>query len=129
MDVFAGAIRDRAQNFNTNQFGIVVSEYPDIVPPLLTSVKLFFSDGVLQINGTEYIDATPGNKIDLKKLFLSNNSYETGFNLVGSTVTAVDDYRINITLPESTSNGVETVRDARWRSPRPNIYMFEWFYI
>ena len=101
LDVFAGAIRDRAQNFNTNQFGIVVSEYPDTVPPVLTSVKLFFSDGVLQINGTEYIDATPGSKIDLEKLFLSNNSYETGFNLDGSTVTAVDDYRINITLPEN----------------------------
>ena len=43
LDVFAGAIRDRAQNFNTNQFGIVVSEYPDIVPPLLTSVKLFLA--------------------------------------------------------------------------------------
>jgi hypothetical protein len=100
LDVAAGAIRDRAQNFNIDQFGIVVFEYPDVIPPRLISAKLFFDDGVLELNASEWIDTTPASQISLDKLFLANNSYELGFDLVGSTVAMVDGYKVNITLPE-----------------------------
>ena len=101
LDVIGGAIRDRAQNFNLNAFGIPVIENADTVPPELISASLDFNNGVLTLNASEWIDATPTSLLKLDLMFIANNTYEKGIMILNGVIDSVDGYEINITLTEA----------------------------
>jgi hypothetical protein len=97
-------LTDVALNGNAAQTAVVVTEYPDVIVPLIISARMFYETGLLSLQFNETIDATLANGnsgTDLTKLALVNAIAGNEIPLVGATIeTSADGFEINITLTE-----------------------------
>ena len=101
--VKAGALVDVAGNPNLLASDMSVLEHNDTVFPSLVSAEMWMSNGTLIVEMDEYVDVTPYvEKINFHQMYLGNALSDRVTSLVGSTATAVDGYRVTITVPEVT---------------------------
>ena len=64
LDVTVGAVVDVAGNSNNELTGLVISETPDTVSPLVESARINYSTGFIEFFTSETIDVTPVNSGD-----------------------------------------------------------------
>ena len=101
LDADEGALFDIAGNSILDTQGIQVEEVADTTPPTLTNAALNYSTGILVIETSETIDATPADdNIALEKIFVSNVAGQEDISLQGAQVVAVDALALTITLTE-----------------------------
>ena len=83
---------------------IILNETADIIIPKVENATINYSNGNLLIYISETIDTTPSSKVNLSKIFISNESYFVPSlgkrSLKGAKIPAVDLTYLNITLPE-----------------------------
>ena len=91
--------QDIAQNKMPSQ-NIVITEYDDVIIPVVNSAALNYSTGVLTITSSEYIDVIPASNVNLDNIYISDSSSSNDIQLTGATVTEVDGYTITLTLTE-----------------------------
>ena len=97
-----GFVRDVSTNLNVRTENLFIKEIYDNLLPKINSASLNFSDGVLIVNATETIDTTPSTKVNLDKIFLSNETNADGqFSLQRAIVTEADSTFITISLTET----------------------------
>ena len=102
IDMDAGALQDVALNYNLAQSGIVVTETPDTIPPIVISSKLNYSTGVLEFTCSETVDVTPSSLVDLDLLFLSDLTGDHAVQMTGATIeSTADSPTLTLTLTEA----------------------------
>ena len=77
-------VRD-PKNELIEQFGITVSESPDVIPPVVTTtVQVDLNDGKLTILADETIDVNPTSLLDLSKIHIENMTNDAFITLTGA---------------------------------------------
>ena len=91
LDVMSGSFMDIAGNLVTSTFNIIVTEYPDIISPLVETAALDLGTGLLTLNFGETVDGQV-TSIDLARGWM-------GFSLLGEPVML-----LNVTTPLTERN-------------------------
>ena len=102
IDFGGGAYQDVGMNHNQVQSGVTVNEVADTTPPTVISVAINYGTGAVVIQTSEIVDITPITKLDLSKIYISQNAGDETIQLLGvrSSVSA-DATNIQITLTEA----------------------------
>ena len=106
----ANAVTDVAFNGNLDtssndlfpHAGLVLTEYPDIVPPELIEVELDYGNGLILIKATETIDQA---SINTSLLYISNTPGDNFLPLGGANIVPRDGTFITFTLSEAARAG------------------------
>ena len=73
-----------------------IIEIPDTVPPIVTSVSLDYSDGILVITAIETVLSRPSSIVNVSKMFLENATGDRAVWLDGADV--VEGLSVDITI-------------------------------
>jgi hypothetical protein len=90
LDLKFGAMVDLVQNPLTGERTVSVIEEADVGEPQVTSASFNFSTGIFKFQVNETVDLTPVNsgKIDLTKLFITNDTTFGGYETRTITINA-----------------------------------------
>ena len=108
LNVLANASQDLAGNLNDAQFGIQVTEYPDIIPPLIVGATVDYSNSILFITGNEVLDGLRSHLSNATRFVISKtsgNAFSDGrysIRMSGSTLIDGDGITIRFKMPEAT---------------------------
>jgi len=86
LDVLAGAVGDMSGNEVADWLALSTTELPDVTPPAVTNVQMFFGTGRLQILADESLNADPATDLVVAGLFLSDADGAHSVQLSGATV-------------------------------------------
>ena len=101
LTLLAGSIRDIATNLLPidNTF-ISLTEITDFGNPVITSIELNYSTGLVTITCNETIDGVPSNFVNRSRIFLSDNAGARQISLEGSITFQQESPTISILLTE-----------------------------
>ena len=100
LNVMQGAVQDIGQNRNPAFFNLHVKESPDTILPILLGAQIDYNNGVMIVNASETVDATPASFVVTKRLRLANLTHGYGVNLSYAKVTAIDGISFTVRLTE-----------------------------
>ena len=103
LDIFENAIVDIAQNTLETTLGVLTEESADVTPPNVTNVRLFLSDGRIEITADETLDLTTvSEKVDLQQVYFSNAEGDQYLHIFQpQAVVEQDALIVTITLTEA----------------------------
>ena len=101
LSAYVGAVIDIAQNENTEEFVYQVTEFDDVIPPIILSARIDFSTGILTLTANETLDVTPASNVNLSLIhFFNSTTRDVIIDCIGSDVIEKDGETITIRLPE-----------------------------
>jgi hypothetical protein len=102
LDLDAPAFVDLSSNVNVPLIGHPIIETSDLIKPQILSVTFNYSDGIVVLNTSETIDVTPGSKVDLQYVAVTNenDTSSTPISLFGASVVEVDALAITLHTSE-----------------------------
>jgi hypothetical protein len=74
LDIDEGAFLDLSGNAINTQSNLILSEFPDISPPTVTTATLHLGTGILELFADETMDLSPLSEVNLTRLHIADNT-------------------------------------------------------
>ena len=119
VELKAGALHDIGRNDNVDQFGIALTESPDVIIPELLNVSVNLRDGIIIFTPSETLDTDMAQFL-LTKISIADISKDDAVPLQGATALNTADEGVTVTVTLT-----ELQRVAIIPSPTPVVAMVQ----